>query len=112
MAKLTLGYDTKVFTQDLSLVLSALRTLQPPGLPEGLSPFGVGLMPWAIPISVLDHIFPMDGVTPHPAAFWLFAGKNFKDWTTRIREKSPKTVIFIQVGSVEVPSPVLTKLTR
>jgi hypothetical protein len=43
----------------------------------------------------------MDGVTPHPAAIWLFAGK-FEDWIPLIREKSPDTVIFVQVGSVQV----------
>ena len=57
-------------------------------------------------MDVLERVFPCDGVTPHPAAIWLFAG-DFAKWIPRIREKSPQTVIFVQVGSVEVtPRPL------
>ena len=55
-------------------------------------------------------MFPCDGVTPHPGAIWLFAGKEegeIEKWIQVVREKSPETVIFVQVGSVEVLNPVL-----
>lgn len=97
----SLGYDTETFTKDLSLVLSALHSLDVPYLPEGLSPFGVGFILWTTPIEILNRVFPGDGVTPHPAAIWLFAGK-FEEWIPRIRDLSPDTVIFVQVGSVQV----------
>jgi hypothetical protein len=91
-------------------VLSALQTLDLPDLPSGLSPFGVGFILWTTPIEILDHVFPKDGITPQPAAIWLFAG-HFEDWIPRIREKSPKTVLLVQVGSLNVMSshPMLTK---
>ena len=46
-------------------------------------------------------MFPGDGVTPHPAAIWLFAGK-FEDWIPLIRKKSPETLIYVQVGDLKV----------
>ena len=86
---------------DLSLVLSALRTLDLPDLPNGLSPFGVGFILWTTPIEILDSVFPGDGVTPHPAAIWLFAGE-FENWIPRVREKSPETLIYVPVGGLKV----------
>jgi nitronate monooxygenase len=70
-------------------------------LPTGLSPFGVGFILWTTPIEILDTVFPGDGVTPHPAAIWLFAGQ-FEDWIPLIREKSPETLIYVQVGELRV----------
>lgn len=66
-----------------------------------MSPFGVGFILWTTPIEILDQVFPGDGVTPHPAAVWLFAGK-FEDWIPLIREKSPATLIYVQVGDLKV----------
>lgn len=99
-----LGYDTSTFTTDLSLVLSALHNLKNLHLPEGISPFGVGFIVWTTPIEILETVFPCDGVTPHPGAIWLFAGKEgeIEKWIEIVREKSPETIIFVQVGSVEV----------
>ena len=104
MGRVILGYDTETFTTDLSLVLSALHGLSTPGLPDGLSPFGVGFILWTTPISILEKVFPCDGVTPHPAAIWLFAGQ-FEDWIPLVREKSPDTIILVQVGSIQVHPP-------
>ena len=95
------GYESDTFTSDLSLVLTALHDLDPPRLPVGLSPVGVAFILWATPITVLAHVFPGDGVTPHPAAIWLFAGQ-FEDWIPIIKRQSPETIIFVQVGTVEV----------
>jgi len=75
--------------------------MDPPDLPSGLSPFGVGFIVWTTPIEILKRVFPQDGVTPHPAAIWLFAGQ-FEDWIPIARERSPETVIFVQVGSLQV----------
>lgn len=83
-------------------MLSALHGLDIPGLQEGLSPFGVGFILWTTPIGILERVFPVDGVTPHPAAIWLFAGQ-FEDWIPIVREKSPDTIILVQVGSIQVP---------
>jgi len=86
-------------------VLSALHSLDLdlPNLPSGLSPFGVGFIVWRTPIDILDRVFTGDGVTPHPAAIWLFAG-NFEEWIPVVRKKSPDTVIFVQVGGPQVPA--------
>jgi hypothetical protein len=97
---LTPGYDVAAFTHDLPLVISALGALDIPNVPEGLSPFGVGFLMFT-PIEVLDRVFPCDGLTPHPAAIWLFVGP-FEDWIHRIRELSPHTIIFAQISSVQV----------
>lgn len=98
---MSLGYEADTFTNDLSLVLSALHNSDTPDLPSGLSPFGVGLILWSTPIEVLKKVFPCDRVTPHPAAIWLFAG-DFEKWIPAVRELSPDTVIFVQIGSVQV----------
>ena len=108
---LTEGYDPDTFTNDLSLVLTALHNLDIPHLPSGLSPFGVGFILWTTPIEVLQRVFPSDGVTPHPAAIWLFAG-DFEQWIPAIRELSPDTTIFVQVGSVQVSNSVRIAYAR
>ena len=77
-----------------------------PNLPAGVAPFGVGFILWITPIEILDFVFPNDGITPHPAAVWLFAG-DIQQWILRIREKSPQTIIFVQVGSVHVISTLI-----
>jgi hypothetical protein len=102
-----LGYDVAAFTTDLSLVLSALHTSNTPHLPEGLSPFGVGFIVWTTSFEILETVFPCDGVTPHPAAIWLFAGKEgeIKKWIKEVKNKSPETIIFVQVGCIEVSIP-------
>jgi hypothetical protein len=99
--QVTSGYDVPSFENDLSLVLSALRSLEIPHVKSGFLPFGVGFQIFATPIEVLDTVFPGDGVTPHPSAAWLFVG-DFATWIHRIRAKSPETVIFAQISSVEV----------
>jgi nitronate monooxygenase len=72
-----------------------------PDLPSQVSPFGVGFIVWTTPIEILDQVFPRDEVTPHPAAAWLFAGQ-FEDWIPVIRERSPETLIYVQVGELNV----------
>ena len=97
------GYEPETFTNDLSLVLSALHSLDPAGLKDGLSPFGVGFIVWTTPIEILDTVFPQNGVIPHPAAIWLFAGA-FEEWIPIVHERSPDTIILVQVGSISVLS--------
>ena len=95
------GYDIQAFTNDLSLVLTALHSLDIPNVQDGFLPFGVGFLMFTTPIEILDTVFPGDGVTPHPSAIWLFVGA-FEKWIPVVRQKSPETIIFVQVGSVEV----------
>jgi hypothetical protein len=68
---------------------------------DGFLPFGVGFLMHTTPIEILNTVFPGDGVTPHPSAIWLFVGA-FEKWIPIVRQKSPETVIFVQVGSVDV----------
>jgi hypothetical protein len=95
------GYNIERFCTDLPELLSVLEGLQVPNLPLDLAPCGMGFILWITPIEILDLVFPRDGGTRHPAAIWLFAGE-FETWISAVREKSPKTVIFVQVGSVRV----------
>jgi nitronate monooxygenase len=62
-------------------------------------PIGVGLLPF---ISKLEEAIPIIA-TFKPSTVWFFAAKEFEDystWSQRVREVSPDTKIWIQVGSV------------
>ena len=67
---------------------------------DELLPVGVGLLPF---ISKIDQAMPVLE-RYKPAVLWLFAAKDFDDyahWASRIRELSPRTMVWVQVGSVE-----------
>jgi nitronate monooxygenase len=77
------------------------KTLLGTEVPESNStlPVGVGFLPFA---AKLDDAAPV--ITKfRPAAVWLFAAHELEDyatWAQRIREVSPQTKIWIQIGSV------------
>jgi nitronate monooxygenase len=67
---------------------------------DGLLPIGVGL---------LGFVTKEEGALPllekfKPAVVWLFAAKDINDynpWTESVRRVSPRTQVWIQIGSVE-----------
>lgn len=70
------------------------------GRENGLLPIGIGL---------LSFILKSDNVLPllqrfRPAVVWLFAAHKFEDyavWARKVRQASPQSQVWIQVGSVE-----------
>jgi nitronate monooxygenase len=67
---------------------------------DGLLPIGVGVLPFILNI---DEAMPV--LEKHkPAVIWLFAAKELNDyvtWANRARAASPKSQVWIQIGSVE-----------
>lgn len=67
---------------------------------EGLLPIGVGFLPFLVDI---DEAVAVIG-KHRPAVVWLFAAKRVDDyatWAQRVREASPGSMVWVQVGSVK-----------
>lgn len=67
---------------------------------EGLLPIGVGFLPFLVEI---DEAIAVIG-KHRPAVVWLFAAKRVDDyatWAQRVREASPESMVWVQVGSVK-----------
>jgi len=67
--------------------------------PEGLLPIGVGFLPFLVDI---EEAMAVVGKF-WPAVVWLFAAKQVGDyavWAKRVREVSPGSMVWVQVGSV------------
>ncbi|ORY11226.1 hypothetical protein BCR34DRAFT_538527 [Clohesyomyces aquaticus] len=89
------GTDPTPLSTELALASSLL-----PPTPSGVLPIGIGFINWGIP-----SITPLLPLLQHykPAAIWLFAPKAISDlasWATETRKVSPKTRVWVQVGSV------------
>lgn len=66
----------------------------------GLLPIGVGFLPFLVDI---DEAVAVIG-KHRPAVVWLFAAKRVDDyaiWAQRVREASPGSMVWVQVGSVK-----------
>jgi nitronate monooxygenase len=67
---------------------------------KDLLPLGLGFILWATKLDEVVSII----AEYKPAVLWLFAAPNgtadYKTWTTRLRQTSPKSKIWIQTGSV------------
>ena len=81
-----------------SHITSASKDLQRTS--EDLLPIGVGFLPFLVDIEEA-----MGVIAKHrPAVVWLFAAKTVDDyatWAARAREASPKSMVWVQVGSVK-----------
>ena len=67
--------------------------------PEGLLPLGVGFLTF---ISPVDEAVRLVGEYK-PAAAWFFAAHKLDEyavWAERVREVSPRTQVWVQIGSV------------
>ncbi|KAF1848800.1 inosine monophosphate dehydrogenase [Cucurbitaria berberidis CBS 394.84] len=84
--------------KELQVVSEALAS-DPILLSSKTVPVGVGLLPFVLK---LDEVLPVIGEF-RPAVVWLFAAKSLDDytaWASAIRNVSPDSKIWIQVGSV------------
>ncbi|KAK5109830.1 hypothetical protein LTR85_002044 [Meristemomyces frigidus] len=86
--------DMSALSDELTAASQAL-----PRQPNGLLPLGVGLLTFiADPEKALPILAKFK-----PAVVWLFAAKELSDystWTQKVRAATPKSQIWIQVGSV------------
>lgn len=67
---------------------------------EGLLPIGIGFLPFAVDVDEALTVIEKH----RPAVVWLFAAKQVDDyatWAKKVREASPRSMIWIQVGSVK-----------
>ncbi|KAI1082096.1 inosine monophosphate dehydrogenase [Whalleya microplaca] len=91
-------FDMKELEANLEGAKTSLSTY--PVLCSGSTlPVGVGLLTF---VAKLDEAIPVLAKYK-PAILWLFASKEFEDyatWAQAIRQASPETKIWIQVGSV------------
>ncbi|KAH7112844.1 hypothetical protein B0J11DRAFT_542071 [Dendryphion nanum] len=82
--------------KDLTIASTSLKSISSP---QSTLPIGVGLLPF---ISKIEDISPVIAEFK-PTVVWLFATKELDDyatWASAIRQASPETKIWIQVGSV------------
>ncbi|OQO08814.1 hypothetical protein B0A48_05704 [Cryoendolithus antarcticus] len=66
---------------------------------EGLLPIGIGFLAFAVPVDRVANLVR----ARKPAVVWLSMPKSIDDfapWTKAIREASPKTRVWLQIGSV------------
>ena len=96
------GTDLSDFEQNLTECIFAFQTFPIPNSVPGTVPIGVGFICWGASLPVALSV--ISKAEMKPAAVWLFAPQNLKDfleWTNGIREASDgKTRIWIQVGTV------------
>ncbi|KAK9894165.1 inosine monophosphate dehydrogenase [Cystobasidium minutum MCA 4210] len=75
---------------------------------DGLLPVGVGFLNWGA-----DLEEAVEAVAKYkPCAVWFFAARKDEDmveWTTRMRQASPKTHVWIQVSTVKAAVDITTK---
>lgn len=100
------GKEPAALAPALETVRQLLSTASTP-FPEGqrhdseVLPIGVGFQIWNADIEIASKAIS----TYRPAAVWLFAPRNGQQdidtWTSRFRNVSPRSQIWIQVGSVK-----------
>ncbi|KAF2034640.1 oxidoreductase 2-nitropropane dioxygenase [Setomelanomma holmii] len=95
------GTDVSDLDQHLDKATSLLSS-HAPSLPSSNStlPVGVGFINWGA-----DLPLAIQSIAKYrPAATWFFAPSSLdslKEWTSRTRQASPSTRIWVQIGSVE-----------
>ena len=81
-----------------SHIASAAKDLQRTS--EGLLPVGVGFLLFLVNIEEAMGVL----AEHRPAVVWLFAAKQVGDyaaWAERVRQTSPRSMVWVQVGSVQ-----------
>ncbi|KAJ5834879.1 Aldolase-type TIM barrel [Penicillium robsamsonii] len=105
------GAKTQDTSDDLekasSLIRQGASTIPTPG---STLPVGIGYQLWADDINVA-----VDAIKKHkPCAAWLYAPrqgpKEYDDWSSKIRQASPGTQIWIQIGTVKEAKELLRNL--
>ncbi|KAJ5163443.1 Aldolase-type TIM barrel [Penicillium coprophilum] len=107
------GAKTQDTSDDLekasSLIRQGASTVPTPG---STLPVGIGYQLWADDINVA-----VAAIKKHkPCAAWLYAPrqgpKEYDDWSSKIRQASPSTQIWIQIGTVKEAKELLQNLER
>jgi len=83
----------------LSEVSKLLSESSIPNTPKDILPIGIGFINWGADL----HIAIQEVGKWKPAAVWFFAPREQGDlvrWTAKIREASPRTAVWVQVGTV------------
>ncbi|KAJ5384671.1 Aldolase-type TIM barrel [Penicillium concentricum] len=105
------GAKTQDTSDDLekasSLIRQGASTVPTPG---STLPIGIGYQLWADDINVA-----VAAIKKHqPCAAWLYAPrqgpKEYDDWSSKIRQVSPRTQIWIQIGTVKEAKELLRNL--
>ncbi|KAJ5514263.1 Aldolase-type TIM barrel [Penicillium fimorum] len=105
------GAKTQDTSDDLEKASSLIR--QGPSTvptPSSTLPVGIGYQLWADDINVA-----VDAIKKYkPCAAWLYAPrqgpKEYDDWSSKIRQASPGTQIWIQIGTVKEAKELLRNL--
>ncbi|KXG47019.1 Aldolase-type TIM barrel [Penicillium griseofulvum] len=100
------GAKTQDTYDDLEKASSLIRQ------EAGTLPVGIGYQLWADDINVA-----VAAIKKHkPCAAWLYAPrqgpKEYDDWSSKIRQASPNTQIWIQIGTVKEAKELLQNLER
>ncbi|OQE47363.1 hypothetical protein PENCOP_c001G01876 [Penicillium coprophilum] len=107
------GAKTQDTSDDLEkaswLIRQGVSTVPTPG---STLPVGIGYQLWADDINVA-----VAAIKKHqPCAAWLYAPrqgpKEYDDWSSKIRQASPSTQIWIQIGTVKEAKELLQNLER
>ncbi|KAJ4301183.1 hypothetical protein N0V90_003274 [Kalmusia sp. IMI 367209] len=92
------GTDTSTLSTDLSSASALLSNSHLHKYTDVL-PIGIGFINWGASLSTALPLISRY----RPAAVWFFAPSSLtslQDWTTQTRKASPRTKIWIQIGSV------------
>lgn len=93
------GQDLSTLSSMLSETSRLFGDSAIPNTPASLLPIGVGFINWGADLSIAVR----EVGKWKPAAVWFFAPKELADlveWTSKLREASPQTAVWVQVGTV------------
>lgn len=100
--------DTEVDLEQASNLVRSSRVFDKLSPTNSLLPVGIGYQLWGDNIDVAVAAIGRF----KPCAAWLYAPKTslkeFDDWSRRIREASPETQIWIQIGTLKEAKQLLT----
>lgn len=102
------GTDTSTLASDLATAASLLSKTSLADYKETL-PIGVGFINWGASLEIAAPLIAQY----RPAAVWFFAPaslESLKEWTTQSRDASPKTKVWVQVGSVKEAMSVIKEV--
>jgi nitronate monooxygenase len=93
------GSDINHLPAQLDEAASLLSQNPIPNTPDGMLPLGIGIINWGASLS----IFTQEVQKWKPVAVWFFAPRSPADlvtWTQAVRDASPDTKVWIQIGTV------------